>query len=228
MKPLLRLSALLAVLALVALAAGAQVVSIDMGPFLDARLVTPESASTLEPRITVPVGPRPTPTPPVTYPADGFFVYEADPTCPGSSNVVLAAAPAICMRAEALEWLADEVRYSRLTPGPAWRDCTYPSDPNWASCLSYTFRSYAPEIRFGQSRKWTYGVLAQVPQWVCATGIAYSGFIRVSLASPVAYRLVAWETLNSALHYRLDRKDLTDGAVVSAGTNAAAQACGVN
>lgn len=175
-----------------------------------------------------PIGSRPTPTPtPVPpNPADGVFVYNADPTCPGSSAVVPPMAPAVCMRAKALEWLRDEVRYQRLAPGPAWRDCTYPSDPAWPYCLEYAFLRYAPEIRFGQSAKWIYGNRLQVEGWYCATGISYQSYIRVSLAH-ATYRLVAWETLNSALRYRLDRKDLTDGAVVSAGVNAAAAACGV-
>lgn len=199
MRLLLRLSALLAVAALVALAAGAQVTG---------RIV-------------------PVPDP-VTYPQDGVFVYSADPTCPGVNATVPALAPAVCMRAKALEWLRDEVRYSRVTPGPAWRDCTYPGDPNWGNCLEFAFRGYTPEIRYGQSAKWVYGLRAGVPMWVCATGIAYSSHIRVSLAHST-YRLVAWETLNSALNYRPDRRDLTDtSAVVGVGTNWAAAACGVN
>lgn len=173
-----------------------------------------------------PIGPRPTPTPtPASYPADGVYVYERDPTCPGSSNVVPPVAPAVCMRAKALEWLRSEVEFGRLLPGPAWRDCSRGS--SWSSCLEYAFLRYSPEIRYGQSAKWVYGNRAQVEGWYCAAGIGYSTYIRVSLAHST-YRLVAWETLNSALRYRLDRGDITDSsAVVGVGVNAAAAACGV-
>lgn len=181
-------------------------------------LAAPLSAQIAPPRTT------PTPTP-ASYPADGFYVYEADPTCPGASNVIPPASPAVCMRAKALLWLRSEVEFSRLIPGPAWTDCS--RGQSWSSCLEFAFLRYSPEIRYGQSRKYVKGNLAQTEQWVCAAGISYPTYIRVSLAHST-YRLVAWETLNSALRYRLDRGDLTDSsAVVGVGVNAAAAACGV-
>lgn len=171
--------------------------------------------------------PRTTPTPtPASYPADGFFVYEADSICPGTSNVIPPASPAVCMRAKALLWLRSEVEYSRLIPGPAWTDCS--RGLSWSSCLEYAFFRYAPEIRFGRSRKYVRGNLSQTETWLCASGISYPAYIRVTLSTASTYRLVAWETLNSALRYRLDRGDLTDSsAVVGVGVNAAAAACGV-
>lgn len=175
-----------------------------------------------------PIGPRPTPTvTPAPNPADGVFVYSADPTCTyaGSSSVVAPLPPAICMRAAALDWLRAEVEFGRLVPGPAWRDCS--RGASWSSCLEYAFLRYSPEIRYQQSAKWIYGDRLQQPGWYCAKGIAYQGYVRISLAHET-YRLAAWETLNSALRYRLDRKDLTDSsAVVGVGVNAAAAACGV-
>lgn len=219
MKLLLRLSALFAVAALVALAAGAQTASIDMGPFSGGRLVTP-------------IGPRtyPVPDPGPTYPHDAYVVYQPDPQCPGIGNVLPDSAKSICMRTKAIEYLIQEVQNGRLAPGPAWKDCTYPSAPEWRYCVEFSIKAHVPEIRWGMSRVYLFGILAQVPTWVCAGGVAYDGFIRVSLhdGATHAYTWTAWETINSALHYHLDRKDLTDSAFVGVGTNWAASQCGVN
>lgn len=216
MKTLLRLSALFAVLALVAWAAGAQTASIDMGPFSGGRLVTP-------------IGPRtyPVPDPGPTYPLSGYFVYQPDPACPTVGSMLPDSARTICQRAKAIEYLIQEVQSGRLTPGPAWKDCTYRSDPAWPYCVEFSIKAHVPEIRFGMSPVWVRGVIGTAPFEGCAAGVAYSDWVRVSIADlPRSYLLVSHETTNTLLFYFLDRRDLADGYVCNEAVSYARSACG--
>ncbi len=203
MRLLLRLSALLAVAALVAWVAGAQT--------------------------TVPIGPRPTPPPEPSYPLDGAFVYQPDPHCPGSSNVLPDLATAVCMRAKATEYLINEISARRLEPGPAWTECNGWSSFARPGCVAMSLGYRLPEIRFGQSAVYLKGNLAQVETWGCFGGVAYERHILVSLhdGATHAYTWTAWETGNSLLRYTLDLGHLTDGSIPAAATRYAAQACGV-
>ena len=188
-----------------------------------ARMARKQIAPAPEPvAVPAPLGP---------FPLDGAFIYMPDPQClqNGVATQFPDLAKSICMRAKTIEYLIGEVTAGRVAVGQGFRDCTYPSDPAWPSCIERVLRGATPEIRFGQTPFWVVGSIGGVRYVGCAAGVAYSSFIRVSLADASrVYRLVAWETSNSILAYTLDRFTAADGPVTAAATSYAASACGVN
>lgn len=164
------------------------------------------------------------------FPLDGAFVYEADPVCldSGIGVTIPNLTTAICMRAKSIEYIRKEVQAGRIIPGSRFTACTYFGDPNWPNCIAFALAKVTPEIRFGVTPRYVNGSIGGVPYSGCAAGIAFERYIRVSIADlPRSYLLASWEAANSILFYHLDRRDLADGYVVSAATNYAAQACGV-
>ena len=175
--------------------------------------------------------PVPVPAPIGPFPLDGAFIYMPDPQClqNGVATQFPDLAKSICMRAKTIEDLIGEVTAGRVATGQGFRDCTYPSDPAWPSCIERVLRGATPEIRFGQTPFWVVGSIGGVRYVGCAAGVAYETYVRVSISDASRiYRLVSWETANSLLAYTLDRFTAADGPVTAAATSYAASACGVN
>ena len=105
----------------------------------------------------VAVAPQPepvaVPAPLGPFPLDGAFIYMPDPQClqNGVATQFPDLAKSICMRGKAVEYLIGEVTAGRVAVGQGFRDCTYPSDPAWPSCIERVLRGATPEIRFGQT-----------------------------------------------------------------------------
>ena len=165
------------------------------------------------------------PTPP-----GAFLVYGPDPRCEGYGNVIPDLVLCTAMRDRAAEYLVREVSAGRIHPGPKFTSCTYPSDPAWPSCISYTVHNALPEIRFGVSPVWVEGSIGGVPHNGPAAGVAYEHYIRVMLCDPDprrVYLLCAWECSNSLLAYLFDLYTEADGPITSAACAYAAAECGV-
>jgi hypothetical protein len=164
------------------------------------------------------------------FPLDGAFVYEADPVCLGSGvgSILPNLTTAICMRAKAIEYIRKETQSGRIVPGPGFKACSYPSDPNWPNCVAFALAKVTPEIRFGVTPKYVNGSIGGAPYSGCAAGISFERYIRVSIADlPRSYRLVSWEAANGTLAYTLDLYTSADGPIVAAATAYAAAQCGV-
>ena len=223
-KTLLRISALFALLALIAWAAGAQefdgcnwVARNSQGVITGTTAMWCTDDLVL--RGTVPIGSRPTPTPAPTYPLDGVFVYQPDPLCPSVGTTIPDLAKAVCMRSKALEYLAIEVGAKRIIPGPKFIACNWAwsSNPAWISCVDYAIRNATPEIRFGMSPFSTRGSIGENEWQGCAAGIAYETYVRISIADlPRSYALAAWEPSNTILVNLLDLRASGDGPIVEA------------
>ena len=215
--------ALLLTLALTVAAGGAA--GVRVGEWQSARAVAPQPEPVVIPAAPVSVGQDVI----GPFPLDGAFVYRADPQC---AAVVATTLPdltrALCYRAKAIDYLSREVSAGRITPGPGFTACTYPSDPSWAGCVAYAIRRGTPEIRYGVTPLYvTGGLIGSTPYTGCAAGLALDAYIRVSLADlPRSYRLVAWETANHVLAYTLDLLTSADGTITGVATDYAAQACG--
>lgn len=162
-------------------------------------------------------------------PPNAFLVYAADPRCEGRGSIIPDLVLCTAMRDKAAEYLVREVSAGRVRPGPDFRACTFPSDPNWANCIEFAVRAALPEIRFGVSPVWVEGSIGGVTYNGPAAGVAYPEYIRVSLADQSRiYRLCAWETANSLLANLLDKWADADGPITAAATDFAAAQCGVN
>ena len=179
-------------------------------------------------RGVVPVGPREGNPPAASYPQDGAFVYSPDPACPTVGRTLPDLPKALCMRAKALEYLIREVAERRVIPGPGFTACQSWADFAFPTCVDWAIRLRTPEIRWGMSPVYLTGHIGGVPWTGCVAGVSYPTFIRVSLADESRiYRLASWETANGIVVYWLDLRESGDGPIVSAATNYAAQACGV-
>lgn len=234
MKILLRLALILALMALVALVAGAQ--EFDGCNYFtrNAQGVTIGAttmwcADDLVLRGATPIGPRPTPAR-ETFPLDGVFVYQPDPLCPQVGMVLPDLAKAVCMRSAAMEYLATEVGAKRIVPGPKFTACdwAWSSEPAWKACTDYAIRNATPELRFGMSPFSTRGSIGENEWQGCAAGIAYERYVRISIADlPRSYALAAWEPSNTILVSLLDLRAAGDGPIVGAALAYAMTKCEV-
>lgn len=166
--------------------------------------------------------------PPVSMPAGAFLVYDADPRCEGEGRVIPDLALCRAMRDSAAEYLTREVSANRIVPGPKFPSWTFPSSPDWPSCVASLVMQHIPEIRFGLSPLWVDGAIGGTPYSGPAAGCAYESYIRISLAdSARIYRLCAHECANALIVYLFDLAHEGDGLIVNAAVNYAATANGV-
>lgn len=227
MKSLLRLSALLAVAALVAWAAGAQTISLDTGPYDLSTLTSRGIGDTLEMRGTVPVGPRTPPPPEPTIPDAAVLLWQIDSRCSPAVETVTLPPLALrdCLTLQARLAAARIVKRDRVGIGSG-SPCYPYTGVMRDNCLDVAARTL-PGVSYGMSGRWIRGLRVGEPWEGCAAGISGNP-IFVSLAEPWRVNaLLSWEASNAWLWLAFDRIDLTDGPIISESTSAALTACGL-
>lgn len=177
-----------------------------------------------------PTVPPTTVTAPLVPPPGAVALYYADPRCPpAAASVALPSAAARdCYALQSRLAILRIVQREKLSPGPA-SPCWAYSDPGvYRACLDVAARALPPQA-YGLSARYVDGLLYGEPWSGCAAGATYADYIFAKLSEPArVLPLVAHEAPNHWLRYTYDRKDLTDGPLVSEADTAALAACGVN
>lgn len=179
--------------------------------------------------VGVPPPPEPiTVTAPLVPPPGAVVLYYADSRCPPAAASVTTppVAKHDCYAKEARLAILRIVQREKQAPGTA-SPCWDYTDPNvYQNCLDVAARNFPPQA-YGQSAVWVNGTLNGQPWSGCAAGYSAQQYVFAKLSDPPRILpLVAFENANHWLKYTYDRKDLTDGPLVSEAQAAAQAACG--